>query len=50
MILQGMDAKDCQGIDKEFFPCNTEPCDMQVILVTTKYYNDIKEWPQGGIS
>eukprot|EP00090_Calanus_glacialis_P040812 TRINITY_DN7141_c0_g1_i1.p1 TRINITY_DN7141_c0_g1~~TRINITY_DN7141_c0_g1_i1.p1 ORF type:complete len:514 (-),score=67.49 TRINITY_DN7141_c0_g1_i1:139-1680(-) len=26
---QGMDAADCQGIDKEFFPCNMEPCDMQ---------------------
>ena len=27
---QGMDAKTCVGIDKEYFPCNTEPCDMQV--------------------
>ena len=28
--VQGMNAGDCQGIDKEYFPCNTEPCDMQV--------------------
>jgi len=26
---QGMEAKECEGIDKEFFPCNEEPCDMQ---------------------
>ena len=27
---QGKDGKICEGIDKQFFPCNTEPCDMQV--------------------
>ena len=30
-----MDAADCQGIDKEFFPCNMEPCDMQVMKTCT---------------
>ena len=25
--------KDCEGIDKEYFPCNVEPCDMQVRLL-----------------
>ena len=27
---QGKDGKICEGIDKQYFPCNTEPCDMQV--------------------
>lgn len=26
---QGMDSEDCTGATKRFFPCNTEPCDMQ---------------------
>ena len=29
---QGMKGmyKDCEGIDKQYFPCNVEPCDMRV--------------------
>ena len=30
---QGMKAEGCLGEDKKFFPCNTEPCDMQVAII-----------------
>ena len=32
LCFKGMEGKykDCEGIDKEYFPCNVEPCDMQV--------------------
>ena len=32
--FQGMEGKykHCEGIDKEYFPCNVEPCDMQVTI------------------
>ena len=31
---QGKDGKDCEGIDKQYFPCNEKPCDMQVGVLT----------------
>ena len=38
---QGKDGKDCEGIDKQYFPCNEKPCDMQVgVLADVLQYSN----------
>ena len=50
--FKGMEGKykDCEGIDKEYFPCNVEPCDMQVslsIIIKKISYQDYFSGPSG---